>query len=215
KELEYDKLLLLSDGAKEMVGKLLDPDPLKRVSMAQIIEDPWFAKGFRAEVEDNTVEVPRGKADEYSKLVPEKDSIESLIGEMKPKSLNAIEIINLMSFGLDLSTWISNYDNAKENSNLCFTSMQPVHIIVNVFEKIGKDGKFKINKIHCAVNMKRKEAGKKGHLGIKAKISEIGPSLFAVTVSKEDGDTVEYKNFCDQELKPTLKDIAWVWHGGD
>ena len=32
-------------------------------------------------------------------------------------------------------------------------------------------------------------------------------------MKKTSGDTLEYKQFYDHELKPSLKDVVWAWQG--
>jgi 5'-AMP-activated protein kinase catalytic alpha subunit len=34
-------------------------------------------------------------------------------------------------------------------------------------------------------------------------------------MKKKSGDSFEYKEFCDHELKPSLKDIVWAWQGSE
>jgi 5'-AMP-activated protein kinase catalytic alpha subunit len=41
----------------------------------------------------------------------------------------------------------------------------------------------------------------------------VTPSLFVVDLRKTDGDTLEYSEFCIQELRPSLKDIVSKWEG--
>ncbi|KAF5943402.1 hypothetical protein HYC85_017479 [Camellia sinensis] len=61
--------------------------------------------------------------------------------------------------------------------------------------------------------MQGSKEGRKGHLAINAEIFEVVPSFHMVEVRKVAGDTLEYKEFCNQGLKPSLKDIVWTWQG--
>ncbi|KAF3632027.1 hypothetical protein FXO38_23185 [Capsicum annuum] len=63
--------------------------------------------------------------------------------------------------------------------------------------------------------MQGSKQGRKGQLEIDAEIFEITPAFHVVEVKKKSGDTVEYMKFCDQGLKPSLKDIVWTWQGNE
>ncbi|KAF3664190.1 hypothetical protein FXO38_10264 [Capsicum annuum] len=65
------------------------------------------------------------------------------------------------------------------------------------------------------VKMQGSKEGRKGQLAIDAEIFEITPAFHVVEVKKKSGDTAEYMKFCDQGLKPSLKDIVWTWQGNE
>ncbi|XP_015161263.1 CBL-interacting serine/threonine-protein kinase 20-like [Solanum tuberosum] len=65
------------------------------------------------------------------------------------------------------------------------------------------------------VKMQGSKEGRKGQLAIDAEIFEITPAFHVAQVTKKSGDTAEYRNFCDQGLKPSLKDIVWTWQGNE
>lgn len=63
--------------------------------------------------------------------------------------------------------------------------------------------------------MQGSKEGRKGQLAIDAEIFEITPAFHVVEVTKKSGDTAEYRKFCDQGLKPSLKDIVWTCQGNE
>ncbi|KAJ6698620.1 NON-SPECIFIC SERINE/THREONINE PROTEIN KINASE [Salix purpurea] len=58
--------------------------------------------------------------------------------------------------------------------------------------------------------LRGRERGRKGKLAIAADIFAVTPSLLVVEVKKDNGDTLEYNQFCSKELRPALKDIVWT-----
>lgn len=63
----------------------------------------------------------------------------------------------------------------------------------------------------AGVRMEGKEGrGRKGRLAVAAEIFAVAPSVLVVEVRKEGGDSLEYKSFCRDELRPALKDIVWA-----
>jgi 5'-AMP-activated protein kinase catalytic alpha subunit len=55
--------------------------------------------------------------------------------------------------------------------------------------------------------------GKKGFLELDAEIFEVAPSFLLVELKKTNGDTMEYQRLVKEEVRPSLKDIVWVWQG--
>jgi 5'-AMP-activated protein kinase catalytic alpha subunit len=54
------------------------------------------------------------------------------------------------------------------------------------------------------------ERGRKGKLAIAADIFAVTPSFLVVEVKKDNGDTLEFNQFCSKALRPALKDIVWI-----
>ena len=50
--------------------------------------------------------------------------------------------------------------------------------------------------------------GNQGVLLISAKIFELTPELVMVKVCKKAGDTTQYRQFCNNELKPGLRGLV-------
>ncbi|KAB5513842.1 hypothetical protein DKX38_027748 [Salix brachista] len=55
--------------------------------------------------------------------------------------------------------------------------------------------------------------GRKGRLAVTAEVFEVAPEVAVVEFSKSSGDTLEYAKFCEEDVRPGLKDIVWTWHG--
>ncbi|XVF48287.1 hypothetical protein PTKIN_Ptkin03bG0178100 [Pterospermum kingtungense] len=55
--------------------------------------------------------------------------------------------------------------------------------------------------------------GRKGKLSVTAEVFEVAPEVAVVEFSKSAGDTLEYAKFCEEDVRPALKDIVWTWQG--
>ncbi|KAH9290192.1 hypothetical protein KI387_034309, partial [Taxus chinensis] len=76
---------------------------------------------------------------------------------------------------------------------------------LNAFDIISFSRGFDLS--DCKIKMQGSKDGRKGNLVISAEIFEVTPYFFVVELRKASGDTIEYEEFCNQELKPGLKDI--------
>ncbi|MQL41526.1 hypothetical protein EI012_26825, partial [Escherichia coli] len=88
-----------SPEAKKLLKRILDPNPLTRIKIPELLEDEWFKKGYKpasfTEEEDVNVD------DVAAAFI---DSTENLVTERKekPVSMNAFELISRsQSFNLD------------------------------------------------------------------------------------------------------------------
>lgn len=203
-----------SSEVRRLILKLLEPNPKARITIPQLMETAWFKRGFKRE-KLPTVE------DEISSSISPADVETAFSGETtptlrdqtpaaaKPATLNAFDIISL-SPGFNLSGLFEKKQRVKHESR--FTSTQPASNIISKLEEIAKLESFSIKKRDCKVKLEGSEQGRKGHLAIAAEVFEVTPSLFVVELNKAGGDTLEYNKFCDQQLRPGLKDIVWTWH---
>nr|ABK25045.1 unknown [Picea sitchensis] len=187
--------------ARRLVLRLMDPNPRTRMTVPQLMEVPWFRRGFKRPQAKNEVDVDVGVLDE----------VESAFFTAKPACLNAFDIISL-SPGFSLSGLFKDKVVKQESSR--FMSIQPASSIMSKLEEIARVLRFSVKKSkNCKVELQDSKKGRKGHLCIDAEIFEVTPSLFLVELGKTGGDTLEYSKFCSQALKPGLKDIVWAWDG--
>ncbi|OIS98307.1 PREDICTED: CBL-interacting protein kinase 5-like [Nicotiana attenuata] len=203
---------------KKLLSRILDPNPCSRITLAKLMENHWFKRGYKQidktpildQVQDNS---PRSIFD----IVDDSDA-ECSSGRkeqsstMKPTCLNAFDIISL-SPGFDLSSLFEKDKSYRSEAR--FTTQKPASTIVSKLEEVASMGSFKVKKKDGMVKMQGSKEGRKGQLAIDAEIFEITPTFHVVEVSKKSGDTAEYRKFCDQGLKPSLKDIVWTWQGSE
>jgi len=189
-----------SSEVRRLVLRLLDPNPRTRITVPQLMEVPWFRRGFKRPQVDKDVNV--GVLDD----------VDSAFFVPKPACLNAFDIISL-SPGFNLSGLFKD-DVLKQEEESRFTSTQPASSIMSKLEEIASLFRFSFKKSKdFKMKLQGSEQGRKGHLSIDAEIFEVTPSFFMVELRKTGGDTLEYSKFCSQDLRPGLKDIVWTWDG--
>lgn len=208
----------LPTDVRKLLTKLLDPNPGTRITIAKLVENPWFKRGFKPaetrQIRHECHEIPR---DVHAAFTPqceegEGDKKAEVSSSMKPTCMNAFDIISL-SPGFDLSGLFERDNGPKPESR--FTTQKSASAIVSKLEEIAETERFKVKKEDGMVKLQGSKEGRKGQLAIEAEIFEVTPSFYVVEVKKSAGDTLEYQKFCNQELKPSLKDIVWAWQGGD
>jgi len=186
-----------SSDARKLITKLLDPNPDCRLTIAKIIESPWFNK-----------QPPKNPRFSFS----EDDTINLKCKETE--TLNAFHIISL-SEGFDLSPLFE--EKKREEKQIRFATTKPAEMLVAKLLSVAKAMKFNVkkNSDNSSLRMQGDEVGRKGRLGISAEIWAVAPSLVVVEVKKSSGDTLEYNQFCSKQLRPALKDIVWTAGEGD
>ncbi|XP_024982967.1 CBL-interacting serine/threonine-protein kinase 20-like [Cynara cardunculus var. scolymus] len=208
---------------KKLLSKILDPNPSTRISLAKLMENPWFQKGFKKiEVPktiltrsksiidiDNAIKFMDTPTGSYNNL-KELDDAKAL----KPTSMNAFDIISL-SQGFNLSgLFEDDTGNSGPKREARFTTKKPPSAIVSKLEEVAEMERFGVMKtVDGTVRLQGSKEGRKGQLAIDAEIFEVAPSFHVVEMKKLSGDTLEYNNFCNQDLRPSLKDIVWTWEG--
>ncbi|CAL9084349.1 unnamed protein product, partial [Musa textilis] len=210
-----------------LLHRLLDVNPQTRITIPEVMENPWFKKGFRHVrfyIEDNQLhsfddpaddemQSNEPKPDETYESGSESDcsvascpatfSDEQHLPLPRPPSLNAFDIISF-SRGFDLS---GLFEETGEMTR--FLSKEPVSDIVSKLEEIAKVVSFKVRRKDCRISLEGTREGEKGPLTIGVDIYELTPSMVVVEVKKKAGDGQEYEEFCDKELKPGLKHLVY------
>lgn len=207
---------------RKLLSRILDPNPSTRVTMAKLMENYWFRKGYK---KIETPESPRGQ--DRNKLISDIHAVfecessssrdtdpptNSCRSPVRPSSFNAFDIISL-SKGFNLSGLFEGDANSKLEAR--FTTTKPASAIVSKFEEIAVTESCKFNKKDGTVKLQHNRQGRKGQLAVDAEIFEVTPAFHVVELKKTAGDTMEYKDFCNQGLRPSLKDIVWTWQGND
>lgn len=195
---EYEFPPWISYEAKRLISKLLVADPARRITISSIMRVPWFSKGF-------TRSISCPKLDDEIEDEPEIVRTKSV-----PPFYNAFEFISSMSSGFDLSNLFEN----KRKSGSLFTSKCSGSKIMATLEMVAKRFNFRVV---CTkeykLRMEGESEGRKGKLAVMAEVYEVAPEVAVVEFSKSAGDTLEYKKFCEEDVRPALKDIVWSWQG--
>lgn len=193
-----------SSEAMEMVSKILVVDPEKRVSMVELMHNPWFQIGFSKEVSFS-------EKDEFNNEISELGNSKLLLSS-SPPFYNAFEFISSMSSGFDLSSLFESETKKKQGS--IFTSKCSASVIIAKFQSLAMKLNFKATSLkEFKLRLQAKEEGRKGKLRVTMEVFEVAPELAVVEFLKSAGDTLEYIKFCEKDVRPALKDIVWSWQG--
>lgn len=201
---------------RRLLSRILDPNPCSRVSIAKIMENPWFKKGFNTKSVSTEVErketVPLTS---NPSLTAHGDSgaaaaAEAKVEPPKPVNLNAFDIISL-STGFDLSSLFVENDQKEE---VQFTSAKPATDIISRLEEIAMHLNLKVlKKDGGLLKFERSNEGVRGAFSLDIEIFEITPSFHVVELKKSKGDTLEYQKTLKWDIRPALKEIVWAWQG--
>ncbi|KAG6384168.1 hypothetical protein SASPL_156034 [Salvia splendens] len=171
-------------GAMKLITRILEPNPEKRITIPDILEDEWFKKDYKSpsfdEKEDanlDDVEAVFKDSEEYH--VTEKR-------EVKPAAMNALKLIS-MSKGLDLGNLFDEQGFKRETR---FTSKSSAKDIYSKIEEAAKP----------LVLMSRRRI---------TRFFQVTPSLHMVEVRKAKGDTLEFHKFY-KNLSTCLEDVYGI-----
>ncbi|KAL6333274.1 hypothetical protein AAG906_028457 [Vitis piasezkii] len=196
----------LSSSAKKLIKRILDPNPETRITIAEVIENEWFKKGYKPP----SFEQADVSLDDVDAIFDESGDSQNLVVERReerpttPVTLNAFELIST-SQGLNLGTLF-------EKPMTRFTSKRPANEIISKIEETAMPLGFDVKKNNFKMKLQGEKTGRKGHLSIATEIFEVAPSLYMVELRKSGGDTLEFHKFY-KNLSTGLKDI--VWKSGD
>ncbi|CAN0838420.1 CBL-interacting serine/threonine-protein kinase 6 [Linum grandiflorum] len=169
---------------------------------------PWFSSEARRLITKKSIpKKVRSKEEmEFDTFNTEDESKSEK--SKQPETLNAFHIISL-SEGFDLSPLFEG-KKKMEKEELRFATTRPASSVISRLEEVAKAGKYSMKRSETKVKLQGMESGRKGKLGIQAEIFAVTQSFLVVEVKKDNGDTLEYNQFCSKELRPALKDIVWT-----
>ncbi|KAG4138513.1 hypothetical protein ERO13_D07G139000v2 [Gossypium hirsutum] len=193
----------LSPGAKKFIKRILDPNPLTRITIHDILNDEWFKKGYKPPKFEEEEDVNLDDVDAAFN-----DSTEHFVTERKekPESLNAFEFISRsQSFSLD-KLFEKPTGHVKRETR--FASHCPPNEIISKIEEAAKPLGFNVHKQNYKMKLKGDKNGRKGQLSVATEVFEVAPCLHMVELRKTGGDTLEFHKFYKQ-FSSGLKDVVW------
>lgn len=197
-----------STSAKKLILRILDPNPLTRIKISEIIENDWFKKGYKppsfeqADVSLDDVDAIFNDLGDTHNLVVESREERPVL----PVTMNAFELIST-SQGLNLSSLFEKQMGLVKRETR-FTSRRPANEIISKIEEAATPLGFDVKKNNCKLKLLGEKTGRKGHLAVATEIFEVAPSLYMVELRKSGGDTLEFHKFY-KNLSVGLKDIVW------
>ncbi|KAF3449976.1 hypothetical protein FNV43_RR06055 [Rhamnella rubrinervis] len=197
-----------STSAKKLIKRILDPNPETRITIAEVIENEWFKKGYKpprfeqADVNLDDVDAVFNESGDSRNLVVERREE----GPVAPVTMNAFELIST-SQGLNLSSLFEKQMGLVKRETR-FTSKCPANEIISKIEETAAPLGFDVKKNNFKMKLLGEKTGRKGHLSVATEIFEVAPSLYMVELRKSGGDTLEFHKFYNN-LSTGLKDIVW------
>ncbi|GMH11988.1 hypothetical protein Nepgr_013829 [Nepenthes gracilis] len=193
----------LSFSVRKLIFRILDPNPVTRITIPEILEDEWFKIDYTPPV---FYEKEETSLDDIEAVF--QDSEEHHVTEKKeeqPAAMNAFELI-AMSKGLNLEHLFDEEQDFKRETR--FTSKCPPKEIVRKIEEAAKPLGFDVHKKNYKMRLKNVKAGRKGNLNVATEVFQVAPSLHLVEVRKAKGDTLEFQKFY-KNLSSSLEDVVW------
>ncbi|OEL15255.1 CBL-interacting protein kinase 6 [Dichanthelium oligosanthes] len=199
----------LSTEARRLIPRMLEPNPDTRITVAQIVETPWFKKSPVPRPVNAAATEPPAELVFASKDGGDKDE--------PPEMLNAFHLISL-SAGFDLSPLFDVEGGSARGHHreggMRFATRESASGVISRLEEVAARGGGRMRVTKSGARGVRLEGaergGPKGRLAVAADIFSVAPSVLVVDVKKDGGDTLEYRSFCSDELRPALKDIVWA-----
>ncbi|KAK7349386.1 hypothetical protein VNO77_06717 [Canavalia gladiata] len=191
-----------SPEAKKLLKRILDPSPLTRIKIPELLQDEWFKKGYKPA---SFTEEEGVNADDVAAAFD--DSKENLVTERKekPESMNAFELISRsQSFNLD--SLFEETGTVKRETH--FTSQKPANEIMSKIEEAAKPLGFNVHKRNYKMKLQGDKSGRKGHLSVATEVFEVAPSFHMVELRKTGGDTLEFHKFY-KNFSSGLQDVVW------
>uniref|UniRef100_A0A803KZU0 non-specific serine/threonine protein kinase n=1 Tax=Chenopodium quinoa TaxID=63459 RepID=A0A803KZU0_CHEQI len=198
-----------SSGARKFIKRILDPNPLTRITISEILQDEWFKKdyhppSFAEESDVNLDDVDAAFDDSEENLVTERRE--------KPVSMNAFELIS-GSQGFSLES-LFNREPGTVKRETRFTSQCPANEIVSKIEEAAKSLDFNVRKQNYKMKLQGHASGRKGRLSVATEVFEVAPSFHVVELRKTGGDTLEFHKFF-KNFSSGLKDVVWKSDSND
>ncbi|KAG7991051.1 hypothetical protein I3843_02G056400 [Carya illinoinensis] len=181
----------LSPGAQNMIRRILDPNPLTRITMAGIKADEWFQQDYTPANPDDDEDVYID--DEAFSMHEEPSEVDKNPGS--PTLMNAFQLIG-MSSCLDLSGFFEKEDVSERK--IRFTSNHTAKYLLEKIEDIVTEMGFSVLKKNGRLKVMQEHNGQKslGSLSVAAEMFEISPSLYVVELRKSYGDSSVYRDLC-------------------
>ncbi|XP_014510427.1 CBL-interacting serine/threonine-protein kinase 21 [Vigna radiata var. radiata] len=193
---EYKCPTWFTRSQKKLIAKILEPRPAKRITISDIIEDPWFQKDYKPVF-----------ASEFDQNINSEDvdvafnSIEENVRETtvsKSSSfINAFQLI-AMSRDLDLSGLFVEQDEKKQTKRM--GSKHTINETIEKIEAAATDARLSVEKISnfkIKMQPKRTMAMTSFRSYLSAQVIEVAPTHCVVEISKSTEDIRTYNKFCE------------------
>ncbi|KAH0880554.1 hypothetical protein HID58_067948 [Brassica napus] len=184
----------LSPGARTMIKKMLDPNPVTRITVAGIKASEWFKHEYIPSVPDDDDDEEDIDTDDDAFSVQEVGS-EDGKGSDSPTIINAFQLIGMSSF-LDLSGFFEQ-ENVSER-RIRFTSNSSAKDLLEKIENSVTEMGFSVQKKNAKLKVKQEEHNQKGQVGLS--VTAEG-ELFPFISATRNNDVVDSTEFYREDEK--------------
>ncbi|KNA21999.1 hypothetical protein SOVF_038100 [Spinacia oleracea] len=208
----------MSDDLTHFLGRLLETNPKTRITIDEIVHDPWFRKGGLFKDKGPEFEFPfyhdkdRKDLDDgflchtVQQLQQQKQEV---MGEEASTStpLNAFDLISF-SRGLDLSGLFNKNYNPFEDSEKFISGFSEDEIISTIREVAAElDVKVHMTKKECVMDL----VGSIGNFIARVEVNQLTENLVIVEVKIKggDSDSVSENDIWKKKLMPKLSGLIY------
>ncbi|EXB42361.1 CBL-interacting serine/threonine-protein kinase 14 [Morus notabilis] len=170
---------------RRFISRLLDINPETRITIDQILRDPWFRKGFRER-----------------KFRPEENFQESH-SVVNSKSLNAFDIISFSS-GFNLSGLFSECGVSESEER--FVSAETVEGILERVEEVAKSESLTVTK---KIDWRARVEGQNGDFVAVVEVHRLTDKLVLVEVKQKERELVTGLQIWKDKLRPKLDGLVF------
>lgn len=188
----------ISPGARDLIKRILDPNPSTRITISEIKEHEWFKPGYcPANPDEEEDDYDDDDAYIDNEILTENEA--ALDGERDQESpptlINAFQLIG-MSSCLDLSGFFEKEDVSERKIRFA-SNLSPKELLVRIEDTVTNMG-FQVQRKHGKLRVIQTNKVQKspGSLSVAAEVFEISPSLYVVELRKSYGDPVVYRQLC-------------------
>ncbi|XP_042513904.1 CBL-interacting protein kinase 1-like isoform X1 [Macadamia integrifolia] len=184
----------LSPGVKNLIKRILEPNPCTRISIAEIKIDDWFKQDY----------VPANPYDEEDDIFIDDEafSMQGVATDTEkdpgsPTLINAFQLIGMSSY-LDLSGFFEKEEVSERK--IRFTSnISPKDLLEKIEDTVTEMG-FQVQKRNGKLKVTQENKGCKipSSLSVQAEVFEISAALYVVELRKTYGDPSMYRQLCSK-----------------
>ncbi|ONM25544.1 CBL-interacting serine/threonine-protein kinase 1 [Zea mays] len=185
----------LSQGAQDILRKILDPNPVTRIDVDGIRAHDWFKQGYAPAMpfSDDEEDI---SMDEDSLNITEHNDIQDKIAI---NQINAFQLIG-MSSCLDLSGFFEKEDVSERKIRFA-SNYSPAYLFEKIESIVRKMG-FQVHKSNGKLKVIQDCKGLANSRGqesllISAEVFEINEYLYVVELKKSSGDCSLYRKLCE------------------
>lgn len=193
---EYECPKWFTPSQRKLISRILNPNPKKRISVADIMEDEWFQSDYKPV--EGIYFLGKNYTDDVVGAVfeSEKESSEDTSQANRSETrgfINAFQLI-AMSCDLDLSSLFEEQEDKK--NKIMLGSKHTMTETIEKIEEAAKDASLSVERMSNSkmhMNLKSKS---RSSFNLLAEVIEVAPTDCVVEVLKSPGESEIYQEFC-------------------